>query len=539
MTHDNIRIDPAGPTATQPHVEQVNRALLAHVRHELRTPVNAIIGYSEMLLEDAANLTHQRFFAELQHVHSLGKQLLALLNDHLDASRIEGVTSDLDLRALSTSVRQLLHIPSNEVIDSCDSLLTQADQARLDEFIPDLQRIRAAGVSLFALNEDVFDFGHRVPGAGKRSGTDLGVVLGLPPAPADDLGSADGSATGRAGHVLIVDDSDFNRDILARGLYRQGHHFALARNGQQALELIAAHAFDMVLLDIMMPGLNGIQVLEHLKADPKLRHLPVIVIASLDEIDSVVRCIQMGADDYLPKPFNPVLLKARIGGCLEKKWLRDHQHLYLEQIQKGQERYDALLHGTLPEPIAAELAATNAVRPRRYDNVAILSAEVSGLGAYCDQHPPEEVGQALQQMAEAWGDVARRHGVERVRTTGDTFLAAGGLFQPTDSPILDCVHCALELIAMGQALAGRWGVRVGIHAGPAVAGVLGRRPYQFGLWGETVDTATQVARASRPGTVTLSGAAWQPIERQCRGESVEAGDGTEKLELVRFEAFRA
>jgi signal transduction histidine kinase len=133
------------------------------------------------------------------------------------------------------------------------------------------------------------------------------------------------------GHILIVDDHKTNRLKLSLGLKKQGHTVALAENGQQALDMLRAESFDVVLLDIIMPELDGYQVLEQMKSDSELRDIPVIMISAVEEIESVVRCIEMGAEDYLPKSFDPVLLKARLGACLEKKKLRDLERAYLQQ----------------------------------------------------------------------------------------------------------------------------------------------------------------------------------------------------------------
>jgi signal transduction histidine kinase len=133
------------------------------------------------------------------------------------------------------------------------------------------------------------------------------------------------------GHILVVDDNRMNRLKLSIGLEQQGHTVSLAEDGQQALEMLEAGSYDVVLLDIIMPGMDGFQVLERIKGDPRLRDIPVIVISALDEIDSAVRCIEMGAEDYLPKPFNPVLLRARLSNSLQKKKLRDLEKAYLQQ----------------------------------------------------------------------------------------------------------------------------------------------------------------------------------------------------------------
>ena len=124
--------------------------------------------------------------------------------------------------------------------------------------------------------------------------------------------------------ILVVDDNEDNCYTLTRRLKRQGYdNVATAGHGRQALELLAARPFDLVLLDVMMPDMNGYEVLETMKADPGLRGIPVVMISALDEVDSVARCIELGADDYLAKPFDPTLLRTRVRDCLEKKRLRD------------------------------------------------------------------------------------------------------------------------------------------------------------------------------------------------------------------------
>jgi CheY-like chemotaxis protein len=130
------------------------------------------------------------------------------------------------------------------------------------------------------------------------------------------------SAENRA-TILVVDDNEMNREVLARRLERQGHIIVSAEDGERALQEIGKQPFDLILLDIMMPKMNGYEVLEHLKADPNQREIPVIVISALGELESVVKCIELGAEDYLFKPFNPILLKARLNSTLEKKRLRD------------------------------------------------------------------------------------------------------------------------------------------------------------------------------------------------------------------------
>ncbi len=163
------------------------------------------------------------------------------------------------------------------------------------------------------------------------------------------------------GLVLVVDDNEANRDVLSRRLKRQGLTVENAAHGRQALEMVRQKAFDLILLDIMMPEMNGYQVLEQLKKDPALDHIPVIMISAVDDIESVVRCIELGAEDYLFKPFNPVLLRARVGASLEKKYLRDQERAYLkavkQELELGRRTQADFLPAQLPQPDGWQLAS--------------------------------------------------------------------------------------------------------------------------------------------------------------------------------------
>jgi adenylate cyclase len=354
-----------------------------------------------------------------------------------------------------------------------------------------------------------------------------------------DAAEAAGAAE-QPGRLLVVDDNETNRDLLLRRLTRQGYEVAVAVDGRQALERIAAEEFDLVLLDIMMPELNGYQVLQHLKADPRLRHLPVIMISALDEVDSVVRCIGIGAEDYLSKPFNPVLLKARIGACLEKKRLRDREVLYLSQIEAEKKRSDELLHVILPPDIVKELKANGSVAPRRHEDVAVLFCDIVGFTPYSASRQPEEIVAALQQLFEAYEDLSARYDMYKIKTIGDSFMSTAGLLVPVANPVLAAVRCGLEMVHAAKNLPAGWDVRVGIHAGPVVAGVVGRKQYLYDLWGDTVNTAARVESHGSKAGVNVSAAAWQRIHDVCAGRSLGLipVKGKGEMEIFRVDALR-
>lgn len=148
------------------------------------------------------------------------------------------------------------------------------------------------------------------------------------------------------GHILVVDDNRLNRMRLAHSLQQEGHSSAMAEDGRQALQMLASQAFDVVLLDLIMPELDGFQVLEQMKGDSRLREIPVIVISALDEMEGILRCIEMGATDYLPKPFDVALLRARLNASLANKRFRDIELEYLEQVNRVIEAAAAVEEGT-------------------------------------------------------------------------------------------------------------------------------------------------------------------------------------------------
>jgi signal transduction histidine kinase len=270
-------------------------AELAELRHNLRTPVNHILGYTEMLIEDASEARNARALDALRHIHSAARAILSDVNDGL-ANREEVERAELD--RLYEKIRPRI----DRILDCLAAVRSDPEIGAPADWKRDLQRIGTAANSLLRLlSEAAVDEAAEAPSAE--------VEPAQPPQPSGP-------------RILVVDDNAANRNMLGRRLQRQGYTVEEARNGHEALDRVATEEFDLVLLDIVMPGMDGFEVLEHMKQDRRMRSIPVVVISALDELDSVVRAIQIGAEDYLLKPFDPVLLRARIGAILEKKRLR-------------------------------------------------------------------------------------------------------------------------------------------------------------------------------------------------------------------------
>jgi adenylate cyclase len=321
-----------------------------------------------------------------------------------------------------------------------------------------------------------------------------------------------------AARILIVDDEPLNVDLLEQELELLGCATLSASDGLAALERLAKEPVELVLLDVMMPRLDGFQVLARMKADPELRHVPVIMISALDQLESAVRGIELGAEDYLPKPFDPVLLKARIGACLEKKRWHDREVAYRREIERERERADRLLHAILPAPAVAELKAADRVTPRRYEGVAVLFADIVDFTAWSEAHPAEEVVANLDRLIEASERLVALHGLEKIKTTGDGLMATANLLQGHADPVLACVRCGLAISEAARSNPAAWQLRVGIQIGPVVAGVVGRDKFSFDVWGDTVNVAARLASLGSSSALYLSAEAWSQVAGRCAGE---------------------
>jgi len=338
--------------------------------------------------------------------------------------------------------------------------------------------------------------------------------------------------------ILVVEDEAFNRTLILRHLKKEGYeNIQEAEDGLQALDILRSNDFDLVLLDIEMPELDGYGVLEQLKSDMRLRNIPVIMISSIDDMNSIVKCIELGADDYLPKPFDPLLLRARLGACLEKKKLIDEKISYLSQIKAEKKKSDNLLNVLLPAAAANELKRTGKVEPRQFDNVALLFCDIVNFTSFCSEHSAHEVVGGLQNLFVKLEEITRFHQMEKIKTIGDEFMATAGLLVPNDNPLLSAIKCGLDMTTAAKETEPNWDVRVGVHCGSVVAGIVGSDKYQFDVWGDTVNVAARMAGQGSPGNVTMTHEAWLQVEDECQGKTLGRVEVKGKGEVEIIECY--
>ena len=298
---------------------------------------------------------------------------------------------------------------------------------------------------------------------------------------------ADPESKPAGARLLVVDDNKVNRLLLARSLDLQGHRSALAENGRVALEMLRREPFDLLLLDIEMPEMDGFQVLEQLKADRQLRDVPVIVTSSVEGVANVVRCIELGAEDYLAKPVNAVLLKARIGASLEKKRLRDQQK--------------ALVRRFATSEVAQDLAESGFALGGRRVHGSVMFSDIRGFTALVESQPPEETIELLNTYYTLMFDAITGHGGVVNQMIGDGLMAIFGAPLPLADPCGAAVRAAQEMIDMIELLNAERAaearppiaIGIGIATGEMIAGYTGTQERAtYTCIGDTVNLAARL-----------------------------------------------
>jgi class 3 adenylate cyclase/CheY-like chemotaxis protein len=335
--------------------------------------------------------------------------------------------------------------------------------------------------------------------------------------------------------VLIVDDSRSLRLVLKRELNAIGiTNTGAAEDGNAAIEALRREPFDLMLLDMEMPELDGMGVLRVIKADPELNHVPVIIVSGSEQFDRTVECIQMGAEDYLPKPFNSILLRARVFSALAKKRLGDMNRERILELQKEKEllnieqlKTEKLMLNILPRPIAERLKRGEQNIASSYPEATILFSDLVGFTKLSTTKTAAELVRLLNDLFSRFDKRAEALGLEKIKTIGDAYMAVGGLPIPRSDHAHICAEMALGMFEDLKGFNNQYtmdlNMRIGLNSGPVVAGVIGFTKFSYDLWGNTVNTASRMESTSMVGRIQVS-----PIVR----EAIEDAFELEERELI-------
>ncbi|MEZ2302105.1 MAG: adenylate/guanylate cyclase domain-containing protein [Microcoleus sp.] len=337
--------------------------------------------------------------------------------------------------------------------------------------------------------------------------------------------------------ILVVDDTPHNVRLLSTILTGQGYQVRKALNGQRALATVQEFPPHLILLDVMMPEMNGYEVCEHLKSSPTTSSIPVIFLSALDDASDKVKAFDVGAVDYITKPFQEKEVLARVANQLtirSQKELLQEQTNQLEElvgrlekeikerqvaelaVRLAQEKSDHLLLNILPAAIVEALKKGEGTNAERFDSATVLFADIVNFTSIAARISPLELVKFLNQIFSKFDELTEKHGLEKIKTNGDAYMVAGGLPVPRPDHAEAIANMALDMqeaIADFKTDRGEpFQIRIGINTGPVVAGVIGTKKFSYDLWGDTVNVASRMESQGLPGCIQVTTAVYQQLK---------------------------
>jgi len=492
-------------TAVAEDDERIRRLRLANIRQELLAPVSALVGYGEMLHEGAGRDNLDDITPDLERILTAARLLSDAVDRLLDTDLAQSLFAGGEVGEVQKKLRHDLRTPLNAIKGYGEMLLEDLDDLGGEALRSDLTTLLAEADNLLSQIDNIVDFSSAEgaePDGDQAAAMIADLVRSIRPVDRDP------SPATETGHILVVDDIETNRELLSRRLGRDGHRVAVAEGGRQALNMLQAEDFDLVLLDLMMPEMNGFEVLARLKSDTRLHQIPVIMISALNEIDSVIRCIEAGAEDYLSKPFDPVLLRARISAGLEKKRWRDRERMYLDQLESEKAKYERLLLNILPHQVVGRLNDGESGIADRFDAVSVLFSDLVGFTELSAKLPPNQLVAYLNRLFSEFDALARELAVEKIKMIGDAYMVVAGVPDPRPDHAEVIARTGLGMIdileRVNRATEHPLAIRIGISSGPVVAGIIGTHRFVYDVWGDTVNLASRLEANSLPNRIQVS-----------------------------------
>lgn len=496
-----------------------HRAYITRIVEKIVDPAQAILNYQEMVVEEVRVSGPAATLPDLRTILQAARELNIMIGQLLDqdGSDVGGIPAGL------ASLRHDLRTPMNAIIGYSEMILEDFAESLPQRITDDISRVIKEGRNLLEQIDNGLDVSAFDRDEEPGDQTDARIAANL----AQTLADGPCSRSEEPGRILVVDDSASNRDLLARRLGREGHSVIVAGSGKEALKILETQEFDLALADILMPDMNGIELLSRLKADPRLREIRVIMISGLKDQDAVIRCIEAGAEDYLPKPVDPILLRARISACLERSRWRERERRYLTQIEFEKERTDELLHAILPRQVIRRLADGEEVIADRIETATIVFADIVNFTELAARTPPAALVRRLGDLFSRFDELADHFGVEKIKTIGDAYMAAAGLPDPRPD------H-AVAAVAFGKALLAEMtrsdgpqpplSLRIGINSGPVIAGLIGKKRFVYDVWGHTVNVASRMESYGIPGRIQVSQSTYEALGAEFQSARREVMD---------------
>ena len=494
MTENKNRLDNVKETVSE---HQYHQVILKNIKHDLINPINAMIGYSELILDTLDEAGDRALKRDMQSIYHSSTAIFAIIQELFSDKTKAG--DDIGSVILNEDLHYSIRTPLSNIVGLSELILEDTATVTdldLQDIQDSVSKINQAGKRLLKLINDLSKYSD-------LSDSDLMenyyTDLYLKESSIRNFQfNTEAKIPDKIGTILIVDDESANLDIIDKILQQSNHKTFTAESGEEALKILKKESakIDLILLDLIMPEVNGIDLLKTLKDDNNTYHIPVIMLSALDEIDTIVECISMGADDFLIKPVNRILLHARLNNALEKKYFHDKEIKYQKQIKIEQEKSDKLLLNILPESIAKRLKNGESLIADDFEDSTVLFADLAGFTKLSSTISATDVVMQLNSIFSLFDGMLIKYSLEKIKTIGDCYMLAGGLPKPDKNHADSVARMALEMLDIIKEINTKTNqslkVRIGINSGPVAAGVIGKEKFIYDLWGDTVNVASRM-----------------------------------------------
>jgi class 3 adenylate cyclase/CheY-like chemotaxis protein len=494
MTENKNRLDNVKETVSE---HQYHQVILKNIKHDLINPINAMIGYSELILDTLDEAGDRALKRDMQSIYHSSTAIFAIIQELFSDKTKAG--DDIGSVILNEDLHYSIRTPLSNIVGLSELILEDTATVTdldLQDIQDSVSKINQAGKRLLKLINDLSKYSD-------LSDSDLMenyyTDLYLKESSIRNFQfNTEAKIPDKIGTILIVDDESANLDIIDKILQQSNHKTFTAESGEEALKILKKESakIDLILLDLIMPEVNGMDLLKTLKDDNNTYHIPVIMLSALDEIDTIVECISMGADDFLIKPVNRILLHARLNNALEKKYFHDKEIKYQKQIKIEQEKSDKLLLNILPESIAERLKNGESLIADDFEDSTVLFADLAGFTKLSSTISATDVVMQLNSIFSLFDGMLIKYSLEKIKTIGDCYMLAGGLPKPDKNHADSVARMALEMLDIIKEINTKTNqslkVRIGINSGPVAAGVIGKEKFIYDLWGDTVNVASRM-----------------------------------------------
>ena len=472
---------------------------IANIKQELLSPAEIIYSYSELLLQNFKNKNLKDEISDCENIITASNNLMQLVSDLLNPEN-KNFNSNDSLKEIETKIRHDLRTPINAIRGYSEILLEDSTELDDKQIFQDLKFIIKASNDFLEKIGNIIDFSTTKIDSTKDTFFNNKILKDL-----EKLISSNNSDENLneidTGHILVVDDIQINRELVSRHLKADGHEISEAVDGKEALDLMRMKNFDLILLDVIMPNKSGIEVLIEMKNDKELKDMPVIMMSALDDTTSITKCIEAGADDYLPKPVNLKLLRARIKSGIFKKQSIDKEKQQNKFIKEAFSKF-------VPEVVVNELIKnpSQLILGGKRQEITIIFTDLEKFTELIEQTEPSIVLPILNSYLDGLCKLVLKHGGTIDKIIGDALLAFFGAPIENTNHCLSAMNCALEIDDFCRNFRDKQNnknlnfgnTRIAVHTGNAIVGNFGGESFfDYTVQGDLVNTASRMEQINK------------------------------------------